>query len=164
MTEIGGKLCLTMMVPYQKTIQFGIVSEPGKYKILFKDHHGKYYPMSTLKVEKAADLENPDNFIYAPIEKMDIVEQNQKLIIELSGQYHNPCMKKGKLKVDIQKQNDVVVLLPITQKLEPNKCRKNSKAQPFKYKLEIPQNAQPKRTLIHVRSMNGQGLNQIVNL
>lgn len=147
-------ICLKVRVPYSQVVNLGMLPEEGDYKI--KDNNSKA-ELGTLPVAEAK-VASPDDFLYAPIDDAYLKDGGTTPVLTLRGQFTNRCMSlKGEPEVKYYK--DVVVVLPVAQwkKDEKNDCTETV----TRFTKEVTLQPLTGTRLIHVRSMNGQSINQV---
>lgn len=149
--------CLQMLVPFTQVIDAGLV-DAGEYSI--KDHASGTW-IGKLPVERATKP-SPDDYLYAPVTGSHIVfdEEKKTNILMLSGAFTDRCTKLKEVKVHYY--TDVIVVQPIAERvIEERDCEPTMIR--FQYPVEM-QSGLKGNFLLHVRSMNGQAINQIVEL
>jgi hypothetical protein len=153
-----GCWCADVLTPYTQTINLGVL-KTGAYEVVVEKSDGSMEKVASFPVT-ASMSSSPDDFLYAPV---DHVHFNKKSgdspnEVTLTGTFRNTCMKLRDIKVNYR-PNHVIEILPIAEMADKN-CEKAEK--PFK--ASIPLKANSGRALIHVRSLNGQSINQVVEL
>jgi len=146
-------LCLMMTVPFTQVIELGL-AETGQYKVV--DLHYDT-TLGNLPV-KVATTTQADEYLYAPVENLEVDIKN--LSLEISGHFTNSCMRLRETKVDLESHN-VVVVLPVAESVDSSGCKEGDF--PFSGKVSLPILTEG-RYLIHVRSLNGQAVNKLVNI
>jgi len=160
-------VCLQMRISYVKEVDFGVLS-PGQYTIYFVDNNNKPHPFTKLQVEEALTSQ-PDDYLYLPVDRVEYLGQKKGIhYIQVEGQMASRCMKFKKAKVTHRRQNHVVEVLPIAEKLQEKPCPK--RLHPYRQviplgKLDLPldNSGHPEKLLIHVRSLNGLSVNEVVH-
>ncbi len=149
-------MCLNMIVPYNQTIQLGILDK-NTYSI--RDG-GNNEEMGELPVSKASN-DGPDDYLYASVTDAYVgtIENNRRGII-LQGELPGNCWQIKEKRVTLDNKN-VLVVMPILEKTTEQKC--NDERIPFSVTAEIPK-VPPGRYLLHVRTLNGQAINKLVDL
>lgn len=151
-----GGMCLQMFVPFTQVIDLGLLSD-GKYKILDAESGAS---LGSLDVAKSKNL-GPDDFLYAPITDAYVTFQPsvKTNTLVLTGNFGDRCSDFEEIKVLYQDQ--VVVVQPVVKRTTENPCT----PQPTRFlkTVELKQGVQGIH-LLHVRSLNGQAINKMVDL
>ena len=146
--------CLQVTLPFHRVMNLGIVS-PGDYQIVQSTDHKVLGHI----VIKAAMKLTPDDYLYAPIEQAYLRDQQSRTKVLLSGNFANSCMKLVEVKSQIQK--NMIVLQPIAEMQTLANCTDGE----FAFEKEVDLGSIPEgRYLLHVRSMNGNAINSLVNV
>ncbi len=155
---IPGAVCLDVLVPYTVTVDLGLL-RVGTYSVLAKPEVGNYVFFKNLPVEQAK-VQGPDNFLYAPVSAISFQQDSTTFAatISLKGEFTSTCMKLEGVKI-LRPAKDLVELLPVA-KMEGTDCKR--RAVPFETSVKIENDIPKGRVLIHVRSLNGQAINQVV--
>lgn len=158
----GDSFCAAVIVPYRKTVNTGLLKE-GEYRVLFRHSRGNFIEEGVVPVSKAK-TSHPDNFLYAPIEKIKFrkSEENQPARLELSGRFFNSCMRLDHVKVNHRDYSNVIDILPIAM-LDRGACENLPEGIEFTYTVKL-NDLRPGRFLIHTRALNGQSVNEIVTI
>lgn len=146
-------ICTDTIVSFEKTITIGKLDE-GTYQISGAESINKIFQdknVKTLEVVKA-ETKDIDNFIYAPVQKIVI----QKGVLAIKGEFYDSCTELERMVIDIQE--DVIVFLPITKKLNFF-CLQY--INPFNFKINLEDLGIEGKYLLHIRSMKGKSLNKI---
>lgn len=146
-------VCLQVLVPFTQTIELGIVRE------------GTYSVRDALTGKKLGDLpvnraktDSPDDFLYAPISDAYVALDGAGYRMTLKGTFTDRCMRLKEVKVSYYK--DVVVVQPIAEMIgTPHNC--GHELVRFQHE-EILQDGLKGTYLLHVRSMEGQAINKLV--
>jgi hypothetical protein len=153
-----GCCCTFMLVSYVKPIDLGILPA-GKYSVLLeKDSVGMNSLLQgELTVAQSFTI-GPDDHLYAPVSHAEVTARDELI---LKGNFKNSCMRMKKIKVQHQnhQKDPVIVILPVAEFSGSVTCRSGSF--PFEERLQLPR-LTDELTLIHVRSLNGQALNKVV--
>lgn len=154
-----GHWCAEVMVPYQQVVNLGILKE-GNYDISVASRDGSYQNMGKLPVSTATSTK-PDENLYAPVEQVFLRKGDGGASSEVvvSGVFRNTCMQLKELQVTYR-PNRVIEVLPLAQIRRTN-CAPEMR--PFTATAVLSGLAKGK-ALIHVRSLNGQALNQVSDL
>ncbi len=154
----NGCWCMDVQVPWSQIINVGVLSV-SKYKIFAETKQGGFNLISNLDVNPATNP-GPDDFPYAPVSEASVSGANTpgSKKLALKGIFNTTCMSfKEQPKVRVQPDN-VIVVLPIveigTQGCQPARI-------PFE--VEVDLGTQKGETLLHIRSLNGNSINQFVD-
>ena len=151
----SGCWCADVLVPYTQALNIGVLNA-GNYEIAVEKPDGSFQKMAALPIAVATTL-SPDDYLYAPVEYVHLEKHGAdapELVV--NGVFHNSCMILKELKVTYR-PNHVIEVQPIAE-LEGTNC--TSDARLFSQKIKLTGTLKG-RTLIHVRSLNGQSLNQV---
>jgi hypothetical protein len=147
-------LCLQVVLPFERVINLGVLST-GTYTIMQK---ADSKVMGKLVIKTALRSE-PDDFLYAPITQAYLHGEGARSEVRLTGFFPSTCMSMQEVKVDIQP--DVVVVQPIAQMAQRADCK--AAHVPFEQVISVDIQ-KPGKYLLHVRSMNGNAVNQMVDV
>jgi hypothetical protein len=147
--------CLQMEVPWHKEIDLGVL-ETGDYKVI--NVTGK--TTSDLGVMKVATATNssPDDFLYAPVSQAFFEKQDDRYFVRLTGEFQTSCLKMREVIVRVQ--DKVLVLQPIAEEVGDD-CE--NRPHPYTEVVEV-KGVNPGRYLIHVRSLNGKAINNLIDV
>ena len=148
-------LCLDVTVPYSTVVHLGVVPD-GSYTVTTKQEKA----VERLDVKKAT-IQAPDDYLYAPVDSLQVqILSGGKMRASLMGRFTNTCLKIKEVK--LINSGKSLEALPIMQQLDKAEgggaCE--NKEIPFEYKLDLPL-LNPGRYLLHVRSLNGQSVNEV---
>lgn len=149
-------MCLMMLVPFSQTVQMGIM-KANTYTV--KDGNSGR-GMGELPVRLATNV-GPDDFLYASVQDayVGVVDGNKRAIV-LQGELPGDCWAIKEKKVVLDGKN-VLAVMPIIEKIRKNNC--NDYRMQFMTTVDVPE-VTPGRYLLHVRSLNGQAINKLVDL
>lgn len=155
-------LCLEVLVPYSRIVNLGVLSA-GDYRIQFVGNDGKQVvPMGRVEVVKSPN-KGPDDFLYAPVQNSYVnVKANGTAELILSGEYTNTCMEIEQVIVHPSKEK-VIVVQPIMKEKDFAAPGCAQMMVPYTKKVDLAEKPTG-RVLVHVRSLNGKSLNNIVKL
>ena len=150
-------VCLMMIVPYQQTINVGILERSGDYKIvdtLSKKSLGTM-PVATSKTT------GPDDFVYASISDayVSYVETDERVVV-IHGEVPGSCWEVSDKRV-FRDGNDVLTVLPIMTQTSDDNCTEIPV--PFVTTVKMPELSQG-RYLLQVRSLSGQSVNKLFDV
>lgn len=162
----NGCFCEFVLVPWTKTVDLGIRSA-GDYQIFVRTRTPKDALRGTLNVavaKQTADSYGPDDHLYAPVSDA-YMESNQNgapFHLILRGRFMDSCLKLKEVKVihDTARAPNVVVVLPIAERIEGD-CLPDTK--PFETKVAVDHPDLKGKVLLHVRTLNGNSLNQVID-
>jgi hypothetical protein len=154
-----GCFCADVLVPYLTTVNVGIL-KTGGYEVVVERADGSFDKAANLPISVATSA-SPDDFIYAPVEHMHFVAQHRENVpqVILSGIFRSTCMTLKDIKVNYR-ANHVIEIQPIAE-VEKSGCLNDARL--FQATVRLKANLRG-RALLHVRSLNGQSINQVVDL
>lgn len=156
----AGDWCVQMIIPFTQTIDLGML-EVGEYQVVSIDKFGTELTVGLLPIAPNQSP-NADDFLYAPVEQI-FIENNSTghgNTLTLSGNFPNQCMKIKEIKI-LERTAQVIEILPITEVTQELPCENKQ----IKFKSQIQLKDLPKGiTLLHVRTMNGKAINQVVSV
>jgi len=148
-------VCLQMMVPFTQIINVGLMAE-GSYTIQdFQTNKA----LGTVAISPSKNA-GPDDFLYAPVTDAYVVSdtETKKNSLVLTGTFGDRCSELEEIKVLYQ--NQVLTVQPLMKRVErscePVKTR-------FMKIVELDSNVHGLH-MLHVRSLNGQAVNKMVEL
>jgi len=147
-------ICLQVLVPFTKIVDIGIL-KTGKWEVVQGANRG---PSAILNVRQAT-TDNADDYLYAPISQAFYSQSKAGRQVILTGEFSNNCMTLTSVKTDIQP--DVIVLQPISEMATRANCAAGHF--PFSRTVNIS-TAKPGRYLLHVRSLNGNAVNSLIDV
>jgi hypothetical protein len=147
-------LCLQVVLPFERVINLGVLST-GTYSIM---QQGNSKVMGKLVIKRALRAE-PDDYLYAPITQAYLHGEGARSEVRLTGFFPSTCMSMQEVKVDVQ--SDVIVVQPIAQMAQRADCK--AAHVPFEQLINVDIQ-KPGKYLLHVRSMNGNAVNQMVDV
>jgi hypothetical protein len=146
--------CLQVILPFNRTIDVGIL-KPGTWEVVQGPNSEKLGQITI----RSANRREADDFLYAPISQAFFQQKGDVSRIVLTGEFTNDCFAIERVKTSVQP--DVLVIQPIARLRERANCK--SGHFPFSKVVElegVPQG----RYLLHVRSMNGNAINTLVQV
>jgi hypothetical protein len=141
--------CAPIAVPYSQTVDLGILPI-GNYTV--QSAGLKAGVLTVARPRSSA----PDDFFYAPVEEVVLDAGGARPTLTLRGTYPSDCMRIREIKV--VEKNNVVVVLPITDLREGTACA--PRPVPFEETVVLERRA--RKTLVHIRSLNGQAINKVM--
>jgi hypothetical protein len=143
-------VCRMMVVEYNREIEIGILKE-GTYKIV-QGKNAQQIGEISVHASQTADA---DDYVYASISQA----YYKPGFVTLTGNLSLSCMKLAEVKTDIQP--DVFVLQPIVEIDKTVPCTEGN------YPIEVNVSTaglKSGRYLVHVRSMNGNAVNNLIDI
>jgi hypothetical protein len=149
-------LCLTMLVPYKQVIDLGVL-DAGDYTL--KQESGE--TLGSLNV-RAATNSSPDDHLYAPISQAYLGKADSgQWSVYLEGEFSNNCLELVDIMIDIQPK--VIVVQPIAELTSNTGCEQGKF--PFSANKVIESSKlERKRYLLHVRTLNANSVNNLVEV
>lgn len=146
--------CLQVILPFSRVIDVGIL-KAGTYSVELETNKQSLGEITIRpSLTRAAD-----DYLYAPVSQSFFVSKNGSNTIQLAGDFSLSCMKMKDVKIDIQK--GIVVVQPIAKIDKSVPCTAGDF--PFEKVIQVGPLAAG-RYLMHVRSLNGQSLNTLINI
>lgn len=153
--------CIQVQVPYFKVIELGVMQQ-GAYEVKTNDA----IPNTIVEIDSSSTNDQSDH-LYAPVDSATIEKNTSALAlrplstVRLKGTF--PYMFKGCMVMKEIKSyytpEKVLVVMPIAEVRDDNVCKKAERhfdiRYPINYELQTP-------SLLHVRVMNGEALNQLL--
>lgn len=150
-------VCLQMFVPYSEVIDVGIIPS-GNYKVI-DSQSGK--TLADLPVNQGTSA-GPDDFTYAPVSDAYVVNDQDtgKHVLALSGSFGDRCSDFEDIKVKVA--NDVIIVQPVLSRKSDISCAPEKVR--FLKTIELGNDVKDGVYMLHVRSLNGQAINKLVDL
>jgi hypothetical protein len=148
-------VCLQMVVPFNREIDVGLL-KAGTYKV-FSVLGNEEKQMGDMQVSIATSSE-PDDFLYAPVSQAYFSKKDGKYFVTVSGMFPQTCYKMREVVVRVQP--NVLVVQPIAEKTD-EAC--DERLQPYSETVEV-KNVTEGRYLLHVRSLNGKAINNLIDV
>lgn len=149
--------CLQVESFFAKTVEVGTLPE-GEYKIATFRNINR--PLGKLRVQKARSR-TKDNSPYAPVTSAIVESDDSGLrrFLTLTGYFPNTCLQIDPDATQVvATARNVLEVLPFVR-MVGDVC--SSTIQPYTYTLQIPESVPPGKYLIHIRTMNGNSLNNV---
>lgn len=156
--------CVEMTNPFTQSIRLGTLTA-GSYKIVVQNDSSTY---PNLEVAHSAVLA-PDEYLYAPVDFVNLVPTQDgphSYMMSVAGnlpKLPDGCLRIKELKTHFSPAN-VLIVLPIMQKLSQEECRSGGFAPQDSSRFELNKSIQfenPGHYLIHVRSISGESRNLV---
>lgn len=149
--------CLQVMLPWDRVIDLGVLKS-GEYSVVQTSREPANRALGKLKIH-AATTASADDFLYAPVSQAFYENKAGKQTLKIAGEFTNSCAKLVDVIVNVQTK--VVVVLPVSEMDESSQCQSGKFA--FEKLIELPKLAEG-RYLIHVRSLSGKSINNLVDV
>jgi hypothetical protein len=148
--------CLQMLVPYSSVVDVGILP-PGDYQVQVVSDLAAPKTLENLSIAPASEsVAGPDESLYAIAEDVSL----ENGVLKLRGKLPGACVTLKDIRV-LTRKSGIVEVLPLLQTKQAQSCAESF----ISFEKEIPVSLPWKgRTLLHVRSLNGQALNKIVEV
>lgn len=147
--------CLQYIVPVTQTVDLGILPA-GHYRVIEYNSTGRLIHDTALPIAVSITAA-ADDFLYAPVKHMRLDRTGSKPVLVLSGDFSSDCMDMQEVKV-LHRVSNVIEVLPVAAYKSGSTCQSNPHS--FEVRVNLPEVA-PGDTLIHVRSLNGQSINDV---
>ena len=144
--------CIQWVKPFTKVVDLGILKK-GDYEIFLNtENEGRNLPVSM------ANNSGPDERPYAPVSQVTYDQHNNELTVK--GILLDSCAKFERLETIYEKNRKVVAVLPI---LDPREnCSPEASFNVWEAKTKLDLDQLNRLTLVHVRSMNGESKNLVI--
>jgi hypothetical protein len=146
-------LCLMVMVPYNQTMELGIL-ESGTWKVVQGPEQADLGRFSV----RESMTQSADDYLYAPVLQAYFKKDANGHFVNLTGEFTTDCMKLKNVKVVVEPK--VIVLQPIAEVVKKESCKVGYF--PYETEVRVP-NLDKGRYLLHIRSMNGNAVNSLVD-
>lgn len=145
-----GVVCAALYIPYTQAVDVGVL-QPGDYKVVVNQKEVEKLPIAT------TTRDQPDDFVYATVSSLSRISPD---IFEIQGYLPNNCSQISEIRV-LEEAGDVIAVLPMVSFGKNCEPSLDPKELSFKTEFKVSTGLQGER-LIHVRSLNGASLNQVV--
>jgi hypothetical protein len=152
----SGCWCAPVLVSFTQPVELGMLAA-GKYRVVEFDGRGKVLHETSLSIA-ADDSVGPDNFLYAPVKNVQVIQVGADRELLMSGTFSSECMELQEIKA-LHRTANVIEVLPITSYKSGSNCD-NTRQRPFEARVKLPA-SEPGETLLHVRLLNGQAINVV---
>lgn len=150
------RMCLMLYTPFTEVVSLGVLTQ-GDYSLQVNN------TMDTQKMPVAlASSDSSDDFVYANV--FGLMRRGDRGF-ELQGRLPKACAVLKEIKM-IEEEGKIMVVLPIIEFPEgcnPHESDAADLGKSFNKKFVLPADIKG-RYLIHVRSLNGGSINQVVEL
>lgn len=146
--------CLDVLVPHNEVVNVGVVPD-GNYRVM----QSNGADLGRLNIVRATKS-SPDDYLYAPVSNAQLTSRNGKVVITVSGAFTNSCMKLAQVVPHVQPK--VISVQPIAEiDHRVGNCINGNF--PFESSVVIS-NVRAGRYLLHVRSLNGNAVNNLFDI
>lgn len=145
-------LCLQVILPFERVVDVGVLPA-GLWQVVLTD--GK--KLGEIEVKPTLSPE-PDDFLYAPISQAYVRQSGSRTNLYLNGSFPNECMSIQDVKITITE--DAIMVQPIAVMAE-GACTGAPKS--FTKLVKLPA-VKAGRYLLHVRSINGNAINTLIDV
>lgn len=150
-------ICLMVLVPFHQVIDVGLL-RAGKY-IIAESTSDRELGMVEVK---AATVLDADDYLYAPISQAYVQSKSDgSHHLILQGSFSNTCLKFVDVVVNIKDQ--VIVAQPISELDASGSDPCVDKQVRFEKSIQLDTLVKG-RYLLHVRSINGQAINALIDI
>lgn len=149
--------CQRVLVPFSQVVNIGVLGQ-GTYKVQ-DGLSGKL--LGKLVVTKSSHPgPDPDDHLYAPVTEAFVTRNTAQAapVLVLRGSFTNRCLRFKE--VQVHRYPDVVVVQPIVEQIAAATCK--TEYVRFNKRIALDETLRG-TSLLHVRSMDGQAINRIVN-
>ncbi len=155
--------CLQMTLPYTQSLPIGVLTS-GQYPVTLNSQTGSPKDVGTLAIAKSSrPSAGPDDAIYGLVEDVRVDASrtgSSQRRMTLRGLLSSSCLALKEVKV-LTRVPGIVEVLPIAEFKAGVQCRQE--LVPFETTVDL-QTSSTGPTLFHVRSLNGQALNRVIEL
>ena len=142
--------CLEVMVPWTQVIQVGHLPA-GDWSISVEGQ-----PQPERMSVNVSNTVSPDDFVYAPVDSLSVNARGAVATATIKGHFSTRCADFEEIKVI--DSGKTIEILPIMRAGTAARCERADTQ--FEKVITLPAKAAG-RYLVHVRSLNGQALNQV---
>lgn len=153
--EKKNEACIQMAYPALVTVGLGQLDE-GDYRVVVNGRTASQKE-EKLSISKASNF-SIDDFTYARVSHVSV--DDASMTATLSGVNPSDCLELDRINF-ISNDKDTVAVLPIMKQVKSD-CER--KAVPFNYTFDVPRGLPSKDVLLHVRSLEGSAVNELVSL
>lgn len=147
--------CADVIVPYIEFINVGVLDK-GKYQLAVNENTN-WEKKSNLVISEASSS-SIDEAVYANVDEVVKSDEGSRKVL-LKGYNPSDCFELKEIKI-MDNGVDTYSILP---KMKQVKTFCPKKMIPFTYEVEVPQNLDADRVLLHVRVMDGRSVNAFFN-
>jgi hypothetical protein len=143
--------CLMLYIPFTQAINVGVLPA-GKYQVVVNKTPRELMPVSL------ATRDQLDDYLYATVSALSRVSRET---FQLQGYLPNSCAAISEIRV-IEEPGNVLTVLPIVKFAEGCSPSDSTSDLAFSESFEVPAGLKGQK-LIHVRSLNGSSINQVMD-
>ncbi len=148
--DVINSYCADVIVPFVETIDLGEM-EKGDYQIIV--NFGS--PMKKVSALSVGENLNNNREIYAAV--YDIVKKEERNSVVLKGYHPSDCFDFKSVEI-VSNGKDAYTVFP---RLSQSRAFCPKKEIRFNYEVKLPNTLREKQILIHVKTMDGKGINTI---
>lgn len=149
-------ICLEVIVPFEKTVTLGPLPA-GRYSVVQRGQPGAPTYLGEIQI-RAATSASADDYMYAPVKQVWFRPGVGGGQVVLAGAFPVSCMVMEDIRVSVGPST--IVVQPIAKMVEGRPCRPGRF--PFEHVVAVP-GITGGRYALHVRAMDGQALNLLVD-
>jgi hypothetical protein len=150
--ESDNPFCPPVQVPFVHSVAVGVLKK-GLYNIFVEGTQKIAQSIEVADAKKGAT----DDHIYAQVFFIETKENSRKIL--LKGLNPSNCLEFHRFQV-VDNGKDVYSILPIMRQISEHCPRKEI---PFEIPFTVPSELNAKKVLLHVRTMEGNSVNQVFN-
>lgn len=157
-----GDTCIEMAVPFTQSVKLGMLPA-GNYTV-----KGGANDVN-LTVSHSTST-SPDDYLYAPVEQVEIERTTESFsVVNLKVKGTFPLLAEGCMRLKevraFTSPDNVLVVLPISEIVTGEDCSNHTSAFQRSFEHAQPLNINlADEVLVHVRVLNGQSLNRVVEI
>ncbi|EQC45400.1 hypothetical protein [Bacteriovorax sp. Seq25_V] len=140
--------CAEMVVPFLSSAQIGLLDK-GWYRVMINGQQ-----RSDLYVDEFSS-DGMEDEILANVENAQVIEGSR--ILKLQGQNPSDCFVEERVDVDSNKKD--AYSFAAKMKKVSDFCP--MKMVPFEMEVEVPNDIEREKVLLHIRSLNGKAINKL---
>lgn len=156
-TRWDSGVCDRAPVPWITTVNLGALNR-GTYSIYVENPRGGFTPFVDLVVS-ASLTGRMDDFRYAYVKSTFVSESTRFPTLTINGAFNLTCMEIAEVRTS--ESSDAIVVQPIVRLRTDVPCGHPYAPIPFSYRVKLRPRTD-RLTLVHVRSVNGQAINQVI--
>jgi hypothetical protein len=143
--------CANVKVPYVEYINIGVLDK-GQYNVAINEA-SKLEKFSKLFIAETSS-NSIDDVVYANVDQVVRADESSRTVL-LKGYNPSDCFELKEITIK-DNGSDTYSILPQMKQVRAQ-CPK--KMIPFVYEIEVPQNLEADKVLLHVRVMDGRSVN-----
>ncbi len=152
--------CIKMIVPWMTTVSAGVLPA-GNFPVVFQKSGTELMNFGNFPVATSIS-QSIDDHLYAYVNSAMIRNDSTGTpSVTLSGSFGISCMYIKEVRLERNKA-DVVTVLPIVDLDQTKPCAVMFAPIPFESTFKLDSPLKTPATLFHIRSMNGQSVNRVV--